>query len=78
MYKVYHGLTPQYISENLVLRNEMYMSVYLRLTEAGCFVPSLPKTECFKQSIRYSGCLGIVYLVMLKVHRQQKLNMIDV
>ena len=59
MYKVglYHGLTPQYISENFVLRNEMDMSVHLWSTAAGCFVPPPPKKECFKQSTRYSGCL---------------------
>ena len=53
MYKVYHGLTPHYISENFVLRNEMDMSVHLRSTAAGRFVPPLPKKEC----MRYSGCL---------------------
>ena len=57
MYKVYHGLTPQYISENFVLRNEMDMLVPLRSTSAGCLVPTLSKKECFKQSMRYSGCL---------------------
>ena len=57
MYKVYHGLTPQYISETFALRNEMDMSIHLRSTAAGCFVPPLPKKECFKQSMRYSGCL---------------------
>ena len=57
MFKVYHGLTPPYISENFMLRNEMDMSVHLRSSAAGCFVPPLPKKECLKQSIRYSGCL---------------------
>ena len=42
MYKVYHGLTPQYISENFVLRNESDMSVHLRSTAAGYFFPTLP------------------------------------
>ena len=57
MFKVYHGLTPQYISENFLLRNEMDLSINLRSSAAGCFVPPLPKRECFKQSMRYSGCL---------------------
>ena len=47
MYKVYHGLTFQYISENFVLRNEIDMSVHLRSMAAGSFVPPLPKKECF-------------------------------
>ena len=57
MFKVYHNLTPTYISENFVLRNEMNMSINLRSATAGCFVPPHPKKECFKQSMRYSGCL---------------------
>ena len=57
MYKVYIGLTSQYISKNFVLRNELDMLVHLRSTEAGCFVPPLPKKECSEQSMRYSGCL---------------------
>ena len=76
--KIYVQGIPQYIFVNFVLRNEMDMSVNLRSTATGCFVPPLPKKGCFKQSIRYSGCLGIVYLVMLKVHRQRKLTMLDV
>ena len=39
------------------LRNEMNMSVNLRSSASGCFVPPLPKKECFKHSMRYSGCL---------------------
>ena len=57
MFKVYNGLTPSYISENFTLRNEMDMSVNLRSSASGCFIPPLPKKECFKQSMRYSGCL---------------------
>ena len=57
MFKVYHGLTPQYISENFMLRIVMDMSINLRSSAAGCFVPPLPKRECFKQSMRCSGCL---------------------
>ena len=36
---------------------EMNMSVNLRSSASGCFVPPLPKKECFKHSMRYSGCL---------------------
>ena len=57
MFKVYSGLTPSYISENFILRNDMDMSISLRSSTAGCFVPPRPNKECFKQSMRYSGCL---------------------
>ena len=57
MFKVYNGLTPSYISENFTLRNEMNMSVNLRSSASGCFIPPLPKKKCFKRSMRYSGCL---------------------
>lgn len=57
MFKVYNGLTPTYISENFTLRNEMDMSVNLRSSTSQNFVPPLPKKECYKQSMRYSGCL---------------------
>ena len=57
MFKVYNGLTPSYISENFTLRNETNMSVNLRSSASGCFIPPLPKKECFKHSMRYSGCL---------------------
>ena len=35
--KQYHNLTPTYISENFVRRNEMNMSNNLRSATAGCF-----------------------------------------
>ena len=57
IFKVYNGLSPSYISENFTLRNEMNMSVNLRSSASGCFIPPLPKKECFKHSMRYSGCL---------------------
>ena len=57
MFKVYNGLTPSNISEKFILRNEMDMSFNLRSSASGCFIPPLPKKECFKQSMRYSGCL---------------------
>ena len=50
MFTVYHGLTPQYISENFMLRNEMDMSINLRSSAAGCFVPPLPKRECLSKA----------------------------
>ena len=48
MFKVYNGLTPSYISENFTLRNEMNMSVNMRLSASGCFIPQLPKEQYFK------------------------------
>ena len=36
---------------------QMEMSIQLRSSASGCFVPPRPKRECFKQSMRYSGCL---------------------
>ena len=57
MFKVHHGIAPAYISENFELRNERDMSINLRSAPSGCYVPPLPKKECFKQSMRYSGCL---------------------
>ena len=57
MFKVYNDLTPTYISENFSVRNEVNTSVILRSSASGCFVPPKPKKECFKHSMRYSGCL---------------------
>ena len=57
MFKVYNGLTPSYISENFTFMNEMNMSVNLRSSSSGCFIPPLPRRKCFKHSMRYSGCL---------------------
>ena len=57
MFKVYHNLTPTYISENYNLACNFNISVNLRSASTRCFVPPKPRTECFKQSIRYSGCL---------------------
>ena len=57
MFKVFHGIIPSYISENFTLRSNLNTSVNLRSIAAGCFVPPKPRTECFKQSMRYSGCL---------------------
>ena len=57
MFKVFNGLTPTYVSENFSTRSNLNTSVNLRSTAARCFVPPKPRTECFKQSMRYSGCL---------------------
>ena len=58
MFKVYNNLTPQYISDHFTLRNEVLdTNVSLRSSTAGCFVPPKPRTEYFKNSLRYSGCL---------------------
>ena len=57
MFKVYHKLTPTYISENFIPRKEMDMTVHLRSTALGCFVPPLPEKKCFKRCMRYSDFL---------------------
>ena len=57
MFKVYNNTTPGYISENFKLRNDVNTSIHLRSSSAGCFIPPKPKTEYFKHSLRYSGCL---------------------
>ena len=57
MFKVYHNLTPTYISESFNLRSNLNTSVNLRSMTIACFAPPKPRTECFKQSMRYSGCL---------------------
>ena len=57
MFKVYHILTPTYISESFNLHSNLNTSVNLRSMTTGCFMPPKPRTECFKQSMRYSGCL---------------------
>ena len=57
MFKVCNNLTPPYISENFTRRNNENTSINLRSSSAGCFIPPKPRTECFKHSLRYSGCL---------------------
>ena len=57
MFKVYNNITPTYISENFMLRNNANTSINLRSSSTGCFVPPKPRTEYFKNSMRYSGCL---------------------
>ena len=57
MFKVYNEITPTYISETFTLRNNVNDSVVLRSITSGCFVPPKPRTEYFKQSMKYSGCL---------------------
>ena len=57
MFKVYNNIAPAYISENFTLRNNENTNIQLRSSSAGCFIPPKPSTECFKQSLRYSGCL---------------------
>lgn len=57
MFKVYNEVTPSCINETFSLRNNMNNSVALRSSASGCFVPPKPRTESFKQSMRYSGCL---------------------
>ena len=80
MLKVYNNLTPQYISEHFTLRNNVIdANVSLRSSTAGCFVPPKPRTEYFKNSLRYSRCLlwnGLPALV--KMQRLQTLSTADV
>ena len=57
MFKVYNNIALAYISENFTLRNNENTNIQLRSSSAGCFIPPKPRTECFKQSLRYSGCL---------------------
>ena len=57
MFKVYNYIVPAYISENFALRNNENTNIQLRSSSAGCFIPTIPRTECFKHSMRYSGCL---------------------
>ena len=57
MFKVYNNIAPTYISENFMLRNNANISFNLRSSSTGCFVPPKPRTEYFKNSMRYSGCL---------------------
>ena len=57
MYKVYQRITPDYISEQFTLRNNVNISVNLRSATACCFIPPKPRTEYYKHSLRYSGCL---------------------
>ena len=57
MFKVYQHITPDYISEQFTLRNNVNTSVNLRSSTASCFIPPKPRTEYYKHSLRYSGCL---------------------
>ena len=80
MFKVYNNLTPQDISDNFTLRNKVLdTNVSLRSSTASCFVPPKPRTEYFKNSLRYSGCLlwnGLPAHV--KMQRLQTLSTADV
>ena len=57
MFKIYNNVAPAYITENFTLRNKVNTSINLRSSSAGCFIPPKPRTEYFKHSMRYSGCL---------------------
>ncbi|MEW8546816.1 MAG: reverse transcriptase family protein [Candidatus Thiodiazotropha sp.] len=57
MFKVYNNDAPSYISENFTLRSNVNTSINLRSLATGCFIPPKPRTEYFKHSMRYSGCL---------------------
>ena len=53
MFKVFNESAPNYITENFTLRSNVNAS----LVTSQCYVPPKPRTEGFKQSMRYSGCL---------------------
>ena len=55
-FKVYNNIALSYISENFTLRTNENTNMQLRSSSAGCFIPPKPRTECFKHSMRYSGC----------------------
>ena len=57
MFKIFNNVAPAYISESFTLRNNVNTSINLRSSSAGCFIPPKPRTEYFKHSMRYSGCL---------------------
>lgn len=57
MFKVFNEIAPTYISENFNLRHDSDACISLRSSASRCFVPPMPRKECFKQSMRYSGCL---------------------
>ena len=57
IFKIYSNVAPTYICENFTLRNNTYTSINLKSASAGCFIPPKPRTEHFKHSMRYSGCL---------------------
>ena len=57
MFKIFNNTAPVYISENFTLRNNVNTSINLRSSAAACFIPPKPRTEYYKHSLRYSGCL---------------------
>ena len=54
---LFNNTAPEYISENFTLRNNVNTSINLRSSAAACFIPPKPRTEYYKHSLRYSGCL---------------------
>ena len=57
MFKVFNESAPKYITETFTLRSNVNTSLVLRSATSQCYVPPKPRTEGFKQSMRYSGCL---------------------
>ena len=59
MFKVFNDITPAYISENFTRGNAVSNnnSTILGSSTSGCFIPPKSRTECFRNSMRYSGCL---------------------
>ena len=50
MFKVYQHITPDYISEQFTLRNNVNTSVNLRSATACCFIPPKHRTEYYKHN----------------------------
>ena len=57
MFKIFNNTAPVYISENFTLRNNVNTIINFRSSAAACFIPPKPRTEYYKHSLRYSGCL---------------------
>ena len=57
MFKIFKNNAPVYISENFTLRNNVNTNINLWSSAAACFIPPKPRTEHYKHSLRYSGCL---------------------
>ena len=57
MFKVFHESVPIYITEKFNLRSNANTSLVLRSATSQCFIPPKPRTEGFKQSMHYSGCI---------------------
>ena len=73
MFKIFNNTAPVYISENFTLRNNVNTSINLRSSAAACSIPPKPRTEYYKHSLRYSGCLVWNSLLVRKKIRKRRL-----